>query len=214
MKVRCKILILMVLALFSVPVCAQRAQRTQPEQSRQTSSDPQRQESPSTTPAPVPAVSSVEARGAEMPFQVYRVIGAMGLVLCLMVGGFFAAKKFAPRFFNKPSSERDLKIIETLTMGDRRSISLIEVANSRFLIGNTPHQINLLAALPEPAVLVSEPHIVPTPAKVSNKKESAGTPFRNLFEVEKHRTRRYSASPLPEDIRTKMRQLRDALERS
>jgi len=97
-------------------------------------------------------------------------------------------------------------------MGDRRSVSMIEVGNSRYLIGNTPHQINLLAALPDPISLVSEPDTLPATAKSAARKESMSS-FRNLFEVEKKRSTQYAGNPLPEDIRTKMRQLREALER-
>jgi flagellar biosynthetic protein FliO len=158
--------------------------------------------------APVP-----ETKDPDLQFPIFRTLGGLGIVVCLMVGAFFAAKKFAPRYFSKPSSERNLKIIETLSMGDRRSISLVEVASTRFLIGNTPHQINLLAALPEPLSLVSEPEKASAPQEKITRRESR-TPFRSMFEVEKNRPVQYAASPLPDDLRTKMRQLRDALERS
>lgn len=159
-----------------------------------------------------PAIPVVEARESNLGLPVLRTIGGLGLVICLMIAGYFTAKKLAPRYFAKSASERNLKVIETLSMGDRRSISMIEVGNSRFLIGNTPHQINLLAALPEPVSLVSEPEALPATPKSIARKESM-SPFRNLFEVEKKRSTQYAGNPLPEDIRTKMRQLREALER-
>jgi len=159
-----------------------------------------------------PAAPVPETKDADLQFPILRTLGGLGLVVCLMIAAFFAAKKFAPRYFNKPASERNLKIIETLSMGDRRSISLVEIANSRFLIGNTPHQINLLAALPEPLSLVSEPETAPAPSKIVSRKESR-IPFRNLFEVEKNRPLQYAGNPLSDDLRAKMRQLRDALER-
>jgi flagellar biosynthetic protein FliO len=173
-------------------------------------------ESPAPAPTPDPAsITPVpETREADMQFPVMRTIGGMGLVVFLMLGAFFAVKKFAPRYLQKPVSQRNLKIIETLGMGDRRSISLVEVGNSRYLVGNTPHQINLLAMLPDPVSLLSEPEELPAPAKSSNKK-STGAPFRNLFEVEKSRPLiQQAAHPLPDDLRVKMRQLRESLERS
>jgi flagellar biosynthetic protein FliO len=160
-----------------------------------------------------PMVPVPETKDADLQFPVFRTLGGLGIVVCLMVGAFFAAKKFAPRYFSKPSSERNLKLIETLSMGDRRSISVVEVANNRFLIGNTPHHINLLAILPEPLSIVSELEKTSAPQEKISRRESR-TPFRNLFEVEKSRPVQYAASPLPEDLRAKMRQLRDALERS
>jgi flagellar biogenesis protein FliO len=98
-------------------------------------------------------------------------------------------------------------------MGDKRSISLVEVGNTRFLIGNTQHQINLLATLPESISLVSEAETTALTAQKAPRKELR-TSFRNMFEVEKGRSSQYTGNSLPEDLRTKMRQLRDTLERS
>jgi len=86
------------------------------------------------------------------------------------------------------------------------------VGNSRFLIGNTPHQINLLATLPESVSLVSEPETMALTAQSIPRKEHR-TSFRNMFEVEKGRSAQHAGNSLPEDLRTKMRQLRDTLER-
>jgi flagellar biosynthetic protein FliO len=161
---------------------------------------------------PMPALDFQDKSDAGMHFPVLRTLGGMGLVICLMIGICLAAKKYFPRYFGRAIAERNMKIIETLSMGDRRSLSVIEVANNRFLVGNTPHQINLLAALPEPIALVPEPDAV---AAHSNEKvgNESGSTFRSLFEVEGRRSSQYRGNPLPEDIRTKMRQLRDALER-
>jgi flagellar biosynthetic protein FliO len=162
--------------------------------------------------SPAQTASTGEVQEPEMHFPVLRTLGGLGLVVCAMIAVYFAAKKFAPRYFAKAGSERNLKVIETLAMGDHRSISLIEVGDNRFLVGNTPHQINLLAALPEPISLVSEPNTLPANPKDTLQNESRAS-FRNLFEVEKKRSSQYMQNPLPEDIRTKMRQLREALER-
>jgi flagellar biosynthetic protein FliO len=156
--------------------------------------------------------SGMDAQDGGGHFSMLRTLGGMGIVLCLMIGMFFAAKKFAPRYFTRATAERNLKVIDTLAMGDRRSISLIEVGGNRFLIGNTPQQINLLAALPEAISLVSEPEALPVNPKEKNRYDFT-SPFRNLFEVEKKGRPQNLAHVLPEDIRTKMRQLRKSLDR-
>ncbi len=160
---------------------------------------------------PSSALPAEEAREADLGFPMFRTLGGLGVVLCLMAGAYLAAKKFAPRYFSKGIADRNLKVLETLSMGDKRSIAMIEVGNSRFLVGNTPHQINLLATLPEIFSAISEPE------KSISAKDLAGSessqPFRNLFEVEKKRPTQYSGNPLPDDIRMKMRQLRASLER-
>jgi flagellar biosynthetic protein FliO len=197
----------MILALLFAPVYAWSASTPAPDEAGNagTNTVPIADQGP---PAPAPDI-----KDAELQFPMIRTLGGMGLVLCIMVAAFFTAKKFAPRYFKKSTSERNLKIIETLGMGDRRSISLVEVGNSRFLVGNTAHQINLLAALPESISLVSEAETTALTAQSAPRKEQS-TSFRNMYEVEKRHSSQYAGNPLPEDLRTKMRQLRDALERS
>ncbi len=158
-----------------------------------------------------PTTSNMDASEADLDFPVFRAIGGLGLVLCLIVGGYFGVKKFAPRYFAKHTSDKSLKVIETLAMGDRRSISLIQVANSRFLVGNTPQQISFLAALPKPIPLDSDPAVSPANTTGARLTESRSS-FRNLFEVEKNRGSRAPLNPLSDDVRVKMRQLREALE--
>jgi flagellar biosynthetic protein FliO len=153
-----------------------------------------------------------EIQDTNLGFPVFQTMGGLGVVLFLMVGGYFAAKKFAPRYFAKSNSDRNLKVIETLSMGDKRSISMIEVGKSRYLVGNTPHQISLLAILPEGLSIISEPERLSTASKDMIANETA-QPFRNMFESEKRQSTQYSGNPLPDHIRMKMRQLRASLER-
>ncbi len=162
-------------------------------------------------PQPFPADKAPDA-GAEVDFPVFRTLGGLGIVVFLMAGGYFAARKFAPRFFSRLPADRTLRVIETLPMGDKRSISVIEIGKSRFLVGNTSGQINLLMSLPDTASPEPESDALAVPDKSASKKEVA-IPFRSLFEVEKRRRPPRPLNPLPEDIRTKMRQLREALER-
>lgn len=197
---------LLILALFLMPVLAQSAPMASQPANGTVNSDSRM------AGGPMPALQSEESPDAGWNFPVMRMIGGMGVVLCLMAVLYLGAKKYAPRFFPKAISERNLRIIETLGMGDKRSISLIEVGNSRFLVGSTPHQINLLATLSEPLSLVSEPDNVLQDLKEKPQKESKSS-FRKLFEVEKKGPSQYTGNALPEDIRAKMRQLREALER-
>lgn len=148
--------------------------------------------------------------GSESELPVLKAIGGLGLVLCLIIGGFFGLKKFAPQYFAKHSSGKSLKVIETLSLGDRRSISLIRVGNSHFLVGNTPQQINFLATLPATPSSDSGPAAAAIPTSASPKaSNSPKAAFQGLFEVEKNR----QPPTLPSDIRIKMRQLSEALER-
>lgn len=145
-------------------------------------------------------------------FPVFRTIGGLGLVLSFMVALYFGARKYFPQYFQKADSEKNLRMLETLSMGDRRSIALIQVAGMRFLVGNTSHQINLLTTIPEPNPSANEAG-APTSPYVEKENKKSGDSFRNLFEFEKKRSVQNSGNPLPEDIRNKMRLLREALDR-
>jgi len=160
--------------------------------------------------SPSPAQEGQQSAAAQ--FSMIRTIGGLGLVLCLMIGLYFAARRYAPQYFTKGASAKSLKVIETLSMGDKRSISMVEAANRRFLLGNTPHQISLLAVLPDPVSMVSEPEPAATSFLDSSKADSR-TVFRNLFEAEKTPPASPMFNPLPEELRAKMRQLRASLER-
>jgi flagellar biosynthetic protein FliO len=205
---------LLVIALLALPIYGQQAA---PADQKADAGPNGHAVVPDAAPPAVPAeapssdIAAEETHEADLGFPIFRTLGGLGVVLCLMAGAYFAAKKFAPRYFAKGISDRNLKVIETLSMGDKRSIAMIEVGNSRFLVGNTPHQINLLAALPEAFSAVSEPE------KSVTSKDILGNepvqPFRNLFEAEKRRPTQYAGNPLPDDIRMKMRQLRASLER-
>jgi flagellar biosynthetic protein FliO len=210
---------LMVLTLLLAPAYAQLPSIPSQSGDSNVSSEPaaaadQTQEfSAEETPQALP--HEEETQEAEIHSSLFRTMGGLGLVLFLMIAVYFAARKFAPRYFAKSASEKILKVIETLPLGDKRSVSLIEVANNRFLVGNTPQRLNLIAALPDSAqsaLSVSEVEALSAHPKTTIANESK-TPFRNLFEVEKRRPSQHRGNPLPEDIRAKMRQLRETLER-
>jgi len=153
--------------------------------------------------------------GSDVPqFSMLRTFGGMGLVLCLLVGAYLGIRKFAPGYFPKMASEgKNLKIVESIGMGDRRSIALVEVGGKRFLIGSTPQQINMLTALPEHFSLVAEENDAPVVAVAPvAKEEGERHVFRNMFDMEKKRHGRHSENAFPDEIRMKMRRLREALE--
>ncbi len=176
-------------------------------------------EAPAATPA-APVVPPPVAAPAEIPslaadFPLTRVLGGFGIVVALMWATVFGTRKFAPQLFRKAAQEKSLKVLETIPMGDKRSISVIQVEDKRFLIGNTAGQITLLAALRGPlsveedsrAQAASEQPVAPRPKPAVDR-------FRNIYQIEKAPTVRNEARPktLPPDVRAKMRQLRESLE--
>jgi flagellar biogenesis protein FliO len=149
----------------------------------------------------IPPTTTAPAEASGIPdYPVFRTLGGLGVVISMIVLGFFAARKYAPQFFNRTPCEQRLKILESLSMGDKRSIALVQVEGACYLVGNTGHQINLLAQLPQDF-----------PQSRPGYGLDSGDSFRKLYEVEK-KPGKGVPKAIPPDVRAKMRQLREALE--
>lgn len=172
--------------------------------------------SKSTTSANLPASGAQtasektdEAEGGS-GFSFLKVVGGLGLVLSVIIFGTFAVRKYAPQYFGKRASDKSLKLVETIAMGERRSIAIIEVEDRRLLIGNTPNQITLLASLSDGASFLSGHEMASAPVVAS---PTPSTSFKNLYEFEKNGPNRNKTKSIPPDVRAKMRQLRESMDR-
>jgi flagellar biogenesis protein FliO len=154
---------------------------------------------------------------AEVGFPIIKTIGAVGLVLSLAIVGYVSLRKFAPQHLLQRNSGKMLRLVETLPMGEKRSISIIEVRGKKLLIGNTPNQLSLLAPLDEEVPLESkEKETAPVPneipsasaARRGGKFLSMRMPGKKLAAAPKPA----NAHVIPPDLRGKMRELRAALE--
>jgi flagellar biosynthetic protein FliO len=143
--------------------------------------------------------------------ELIKTTGSVGLIICLILAGYFLFRRFAPQYMARRPGERDLRIVETLSMGEKRNIAIVQIGAQRLLLACTPGQITLLTALN-----VSSG----TPAAASpDLLESPAAPvftgnFKNLFEQERqaHPARPSAVKALSPDIRGKMLELRKALE--
>jgi flagellar biosynthetic protein FliO len=165
--------------------------------------------------SPAAAVQDIPTIASEFPYT--RVLGAFGIVMTLIGGAVFGTRKFAPQLFRKAPSEKNLRIIETLAIGEKRSISVVQIEDKRFLIGSTTSQITLLAALRGPLSIEDELSVESVPAEVPAAVARPKAPverFRNIFEIEKASPARNGGRgrTIPPDVRAKMRQLRETLE--
>jgi flagellar biosynthetic protein FliO len=74
---------------------------------------------------------------------LYRAMGAVLLVVILGIAAIYISKKLLPKITNTPGKE--IRIIETIHLGPRKAVHLIEVSNQRILIGSTNENIMKLA---------------------------------------------------------------------
>jgi flagellar biogenesis protein FliO len=78
-----------------------------------------------------------------------RAFGSLVLVLGLAGASLWALKKYG-RGRLPGAGGGKLKVEETLAMGDRRFVSILDAEGERFLIALTPQGISLLARLDSP----------------------------------------------------------------
>ena len=72
-----------------------------------------------------------------------RTMLAVVFLIVLGAAGFYVSKRLLPKLANRPSKE--IRIVETVHLGPRKAVHLIEVGNRRFLIGSTNENIRKLA---------------------------------------------------------------------
>lgn len=109
-------------------------------------------------PPPTPAEKELQApltledgkptpgQAAEAPPSGLRAFGSLVLVLGLAGGSLWALKKYGRGRMPGGGGGR-LRVEETLALGDRRFVSILEAEGERFLIGLTPQGISLISRL-------------------------------------------------------------------
>lgn len=69
------------------------------------------------------------------------------LVISLGIAAIYASKRLLPKITNSPG--RQIRVIETVHIGPRKSLHLLEIGNQRLLIGSTSESITKLADIHE-----------------------------------------------------------------
>ena len=75
----------------------------------------------------------------------FKMMVSVLLVIVLGVTAVYFSKKFLPKITNLPGKE--IKIIETVHLGNRKTMHLVKVGGQRFLIGSTNESIAKLAEI-------------------------------------------------------------------
>ncbi len=75
----------------------------------------------------------------------WQMVISLALLLALAVIGVYVSKRFVPKL--GASSSKQMRIIETLHLGSRRAIHLIQAGERTLIIGVTNEQITRLADL-------------------------------------------------------------------
>jgi flagellar biosynthetic protein FliO len=86
--------------------------------------------------------SDFSSGGAE--FSIKAVLAVL-FVLALFIAAIYVSKKLLPKITNLAGKE--IRIIETVHLGPRKAVHLLEIENRRFLIGSTNENVTKLADL-------------------------------------------------------------------
>lgn len=82
--------------------------------------------------------------GKDSTSELYVKMALMVLfVVCFGAAAMYLSKKLLPRFTNLPGKR--IKVIETVHLGQRRSIHLLKIGEQEILIGSTNETISKLA---------------------------------------------------------------------
>lgn len=77
---------------------------------------------------------------------VVRALGALLLIVGLIVATGFGLRKFGMGRTAAAGSREQLAVLSTVTLGDRRSLSVVSFNGRTLLVGSTPHSFTLLAS--------------------------------------------------------------------
>jgi flagellar biosynthetic protein FliO len=95
------------------------------------------------------------ALGADRQFNAggiyWRMMLAVLLVLALGVAAYYVSKKLGGKIINLPN--RQIKLVETLYLGSRKTLHLIKVGNKSIVIGTTPTTITRIADISDSSVM-------------------------------------------------------------
>ncbi len=76
-----------------------------------------------------------------------KMMGAMALIIALGVGLVYVSRRFLPKVGSVPG--RRIQIAETVPLGAKKALHLVEVGGRKVLIGSTAEKITMLADISE-----------------------------------------------------------------
>lgn len=77
--------------------------------------------------------------------EVLQPILALLFILALILGGAWLARRAG---LIRGRSQQDIKVVSSYSLGGRGFITIVEVENTRLVLGVTPQNISLLHTLP------------------------------------------------------------------
>lgn len=97
--------------------------------------------------------------------SIVRLVLSLGLIVLMILAGAWLTRRAG---WLRPAGNRSIKLLGSQSLGPRSYVALVEVDNTRLVLGVTANQISLLHTLPESAA--QSPEVaVPSPAPESGR---------------------------------------------
>jgi len=112
--------------------------------------------------APVSEESLAEAETGSMGGYGIRAAGALILVLAVIWMGMVLLKRFMPHRFGPLGQKRRIQVLETVPIGEKRTLTLVRIDNEELLLASAPGSLSLLKEIrrdrgTDAVALVQEP---------------------------------------------------------
>lgn len=88
--------------------------------------------------------------------EVLQPILALLFILALIMGGAWLARRAG---LIRGRSQQDIKVVSSYSLGGRGFITIVEVENTRLVLGVTPQNISLLHTLPPASTVPLETRV-------------------------------------------------------
>jgi len=111
----------------------------------------------------------------------YKMMLSVLLVIGLGAGAIYASKKVLGKITNLPGKK--IKVVETVYIGPRKAVHLLEVDNRRILIGSTNDNITKLADLTPDAVMQQEVFGEDSPGRLKNAASESPSHFPEIPQI-------------------------------
>ncbi len=95
----------------------------------------------------------------EVGFSVFRVLGALALVLALFLGGVWVFKHWQHLFLQKGRLAK-LNVLEVRSLGNRHALYVVGYEHQRMMLAASPSGVTLISHLPSadaPEAALAEP---------------------------------------------------------
>ncbi|MGZ5202806.1 MAG: flagellar biosynthetic protein FliO [Telluria sp.] len=113
---------------------------------------------PAAQPAPAPARATAPASyqppAAPGAISLLQTLFALCLVLALLAGLAWLAKRFNPRGIGASAT---LRVVSALSLGGRERVLVVEVGDQWIVVGAAPGRVNLLTTMPKQEGVATPP---------------------------------------------------------